>query len=47
MARTYSSPTMRPAVSVVVTGAQGGVDAGPTGVDDVFGGRNARPVRRH
>jgi hypothetical protein len=42
MARTNSSPTTRPARVIVVTGAQGGVDAGPTRVDDVFGGQSAQ-----
>ena len=32
MARTYSLTTMRPALPVGVTGAQGGVDAGPAAI---------------
>jgi hypothetical protein len=42
MAPTYSLPTTHPARVIVVTGAQGGVDAGPTRVDDVFGGQSAQ-----
>jgi hypothetical protein len=39
---TYSLPTTHPARVIVVTGAQGGVDAGPTRVDDLFGGQSAQ-----